>query len=117
MACSAVLLIESCTLLSNKGQLLYKQGEYSIYQKNLVSYYNASPDLYVQRNGKSYQINLNAFGKRIIPQEKIEHIAIRTINKDSVIVDCSGHLYDTLREEHFHLNITSIIDSLEKQKE
>lgn len=112
-----VLFMQSCTLFSDKGDLLYKQGDYSIYKKNLMSYYNASPDLYVQTANGEIKINLNAFGKRSIPQEKIDDITINEINADSVIIHfTTADSTALIKEESISINITRAIDSIASQK-
>lgn len=113
MTIAITTLLNGCFLFSNKGELLYQKGKYSIRKKNLVSYYQASPDLFVQTAGREIRINLNAFGKRRIPQEKIDSIVIRETDADAVII----HFITTdssalVKEEYISLNITKVIDSI-----
>lgn len=103
----------ACVLFNEEGELLYKQGRYSIYKKNLISYYNASPDLIVATDKGNIKINLNAFGKRTIPQEKINKISITEINKDSIQIHFTS--FDTAllqKHEYISLNVQRTIDSI-----
>lgn len=107
------LIFFSCNLFSSEGDLIYRQGRYSIYKKNLISYYNASPDLVVSTNNGDIKINLNAFGRRTIPQEKISSTIINEINADSI--EISFTTSDTslpVKEEFISLNVTHAIDSI-----
>ena len=62
----AGLFFTAIILFSCQGDLLYKDGKYSIRKKNIVSYYQASPDLFVKTDKGEVKINLNGFGKRLI---------------------------------------------------
>lgn len=107
------LIFFSCNLFSSEGDLIYRQGRYSIYKKNLISYYNASPDLVVSTNNGDIKINLNAFGRRTIPQEKISSTIINEINADSIEICFTAS--DTslpVKEEFISLNVTHAIDSI-----
>jgi len=109
-------ILNGCLLFSSKGELLYEKGRYSIRKKNLVSYYQASPDLFVQTADREIKINLNAFGKRRIPQEKIAGITINEINADSVIIHfTTADTSAFIKEEYISLNITRAIDSIAAQ--
>ena len=103
----------SCFLFSSEGELLYTKGKYSIRKKNLVSYYNASPDLFVATDKGPVKINLNGFGNREIPQEKITGIEIQEINSDSIQLYFSTT--DTLartKNEIISLNVKYAVDSI-----
>lgn len=100
-------------LCSCQGDLLYKDSKYSIRKKNIVSYYQASPDLFVNTDKGEVKINLNGFGKRLIPQEKIAGITITNITDDSVQIHFTAS--DTalrIREEFIGVNIKYAVDSI-----
>ena len=59
------------TLGSCRGDLLYKEGKYSIRKKNIVSHYQASPDLFVKTDKGEVKINLNGFGNRLIARFRL----------------------------------------------
>jgi hypothetical protein len=107
------VVFNSCFLLDDSGEILYSKDIYTIRKKNLFSYYKASPDLFVATDKGEIKINLNAFGKINIAQEKITHIDIRQITPDSVDIYCSTN--DTtvaMKEEIFHINIKKAVDSI-----
>ncbi len=111
------VVFNSCFLLDNSGEILYSKDIYTIRKKNLFSYYKASPDLFVATDKGEIKINLNAFGKINIAQEKITHIDIRQITQDSVDIYCSTN--DTkvaMKEEVFHVNIKKAVDSILQQQ-
>lgn len=117
MSINIIMLLSGCFLFSSKGELLYEKGRYSIRKKNLVSYYQASPDLFVKNDEQEIRINLNAFGKRLIAQEKIDSISITNITIDSLAVYFSTK--DTTRpvtEECITFNITKVIDSIKHNR-
>ena len=100
-------------LCSCCGDLLYKKGKYRIRKKNIVSYYQASPDLFVQTVKGKVKINLNGFGKRLIAQEKITGITIKDITEDSVQIHFTAS--DTtlgVKEEFIGVNIKYALDSI-----
>ncbi|CAN5822898.1 hypothetical protein BH10BAC2_BH10BAC2_38040 [soil metagenome] len=107
-----------CFLFSNDGELLYQQGRYSIRKKNLVSYYNASPDLFVQTVKGDIKINLNGFSKRLIPQEKISTVSIAAINADSISIHfTTKDSFAKIKEEWIIVNVTKVIDSIAIKKQ
>ncbi len=109
---TAIFFITSI-LCSCRGDLLYKEGKYSIRKKNIVSYYQASPDLFVQTDKGEVKINLNGFGKRLIAQEKITGISITNITDDSVQIHFTAS--DTalrIKEEFIGVNIKYAVDSI-----
>jgi hypothetical protein len=109
-------ILNGCFLFSSKGELLYENGRYSIRKKNLVSYYQASPDLFVHTADREIKINLNAFGERRIPQEKIAGITINEINADSVMIHfTTADSTALIKEEYISINITKAIDSIAAQ--
>lgn len=106
-------IFSGCNLFSSEGDLIYKQGKYSIYKKNLISYYNASPDLIVATDKGNVKINLNGFGRRTIPQEKINTVSITEINSDSIQIRFTTA--DTLlhaKQETISLNVKLAVDSI-----
>ena len=108
-----VLFFTAAILGSCRGDLLYKEGKYSIRKKNIVSYYQASPDLFVKTNKGEVKINLNGFGKRLIAQEKITGITITNITNDSVQIHFTAS--DTalrVKEEFIGVNIKYTLDSI-----
>ena len=110
---TAGLFFTSTVLCSCQGDLLYKDGKYSIRKKNIVSYYQASPDLFVKTDKGEVKINLNGFGKRLIAQEKITSIAITNITGDSVQIHFTAS--DTalrVKEEFIGVNIKYAVDSI-----
>ena len=109
----AGLFFTSTVLCSCQGDLLYKDGKYSIRKKNIVSYYQASPDLFVKTDKGEVKINLNGFGKRLIAQEKITGIAITNVTDDSVQIHFTA-TDSTLqvKEEFIGVNIKYAVDSI-----
>lgn len=106
-----------CLLFDSQGELIYQQGKYAIRKKKLLSYYNASPDLIVSTGKTTVKINLNAFGKRQIPQEKIDHVQMVQVNADSLQIIFSSN--DTTRrftKESISLNVTRAVDSILQMK-
>ena len=110
---TAGLFFTAIFLCSCQGDLLYKNGKYSIRKKNIVSYYQASPDLFVKTDKGEVKINLNGFGKRLIAQEKITGIAIKNITADSVQIHFTAS-DSTLqvKEEFIGVNIKYAVDSI-----
>jgi hypothetical protein len=109
----AVFFFTAIILSSCRGDLLYKKGKYSIRKKNIVSYYQASPDLFVNNDKGEVKINLNGFGKRLIAQEKITGIIITNITDDSVQIQFTAS--DTslqIKEEFIGVNIKYAVDSI-----
>lgn len=103
-----VILFSNC-----RGELLYKDDKFSIRKKNIVSYYQASPDLFVKTEHGEVKINLNGFGKRLIPQEKINKVTITNITDDSVQIHFTAS--DTtlrVKEEFIGVNIKYAVDSI-----
>ncbi len=106
------LILGSCS-----GDLLYKEGKYSIRKKNIVSYYQASPDLFVKTDKGEVKINLNGFGKRLIAQEKITGITITNITDDSVQIHfTAGDSTLQVKEEFIGVNIKYAVDSILAKK-
>lgn len=106
-----------CFLFESRGELIYQEGKYSIRKKNLVSYYNASPDLYVQTEKGEVKINLNGFGKRLIAQEKIATAEIYEIGDDFLQIhfttnDTSG----PFKDEYISFNVRRTVDSIVNMK-
>ncbi|MEO9211484.1 MAG: hypothetical protein ABI208_10315 [Ginsengibacter sp.] len=100
-------------LFSCQGKVLYQNGNYTIRKKNLVSYYKASPDLFVKTLQGDVKINLNGFGERLIPQEKINDISITEINDDSILIQFISNDYNLpIREEFVSLNVKHAVDSI-----
>ena len=102
------VLICSC-----RGDLICKKGKYSIRKKNIVSYYQASPDLFVNTEKGEVKINLNGFGKRQIAQEKITGITITDITNDSIQIHFTAS-DSTLKvkQEFIGVNIKYAVDSI-----
>ncbi len=97
----------------NTGKLLYKAGKYSIRKKNIVSYYKASPDLFVDTGSGEVKINLNRFGKRLIPQEKITTITIAQVANDSILIHFStSDTHIKIKDEFIGVNIKRVVDSI-----
>lgn len=83
-----------------------------------MSYYNASPDLFVKTGEREVRINLNGFGKRLIPQEKITHVEINEITKDSLqIVFNASDTSLSYQREIINLNVTYAVDSILKMQQ
>ena len=114
---TAGLFFSAIALCSCAGDLLYKQGKYSIRKKNIVSYYQASPDLFVKTDKGEVKINLNGFGKRLIAQEKITGIIITNITNDSIQIHFTAS-DSTLqvKEEFIGVNIKYAVDSILSKK-
>ena len=107
------LIFTASVLCSCHGELLYKDSKYCIRKKNIVSYYQASPDLFVSTDKGEVKINLNGFSKRLIAQEKITGITITNITGDSVQIHFSTS--DTalqVKEEFIGVNIKYAVDSI-----
>lgn len=107
------LFFTALFLCSCRGDLLYKEGRYSIRKKNIVSYYQASPDLFVNTDRGEVKINLNGFGKRLIAQEKITAVTITNVTDDSVQIQFTAS--DTslqVKEEFIGVNIKYAVDSI-----
>lgn len=107
------LFFLTSVLFSCRGKLLYKEGKYSIRKKNIVSYYQASPDLFVHTDKREVKINLNGFGKRLIAQEKITDVTIRNVTPDSIQIHFTAN-DSTLKvkEEFIGVNIKYAVDSI-----
>jgi len=113
----AGLFFTAIVLCSCRGDLLYKDSKYSIRKKNIVSYYQASPDLFVKTDKGEVKINLNGFGKRLIAQEKITGITITNITEDSLQIHFTAS-DSTLqvKEEFIGVNIKYAVDSILAKK-
>ena len=110
-------LFAGCFIFNDEGKLLYKKGKYSIRKKTLMSYYQASPDLFVATDKGEVKINLNGFGKREIPQEKITGIEIKEINEDSIQIYFTAT--DTqllIKNEAIGVNVKYAVDSIQALK-
>lgn len=116
----AVLLsaiLPGCFIFSSEGELLYTKGKYTIRKKNLMSYYKASPDLFVTTEKGEVKINLNGFGKTEIAQEKITGIEIKEINEDSIQIYFTAT--DTqllIKNETIGVNVKYAVDSIQALK-
>ncbi len=109
----SVAFCNGCFIFSDKGELLYQQGKYSIRKKNLMSYYQASPDLFVATDKGEVKINLNGFGNREIAQEKITGIALHEITSDSVqIYFTTTDAQAPVKNEVIGVNIKYAVDSI-----
>jgi hypothetical protein len=74
-----------------------------------VSYYLASPNLYVKHNGKQIKINLNGKGtKPTIPQEKIDAVTIDEIGTDSIHITFTSTQVPQI--EHINLRLSKAIE-------
>ncbi len=110
-------IIPGCFIFSSEGELLYTKGKYTIRKKNLMSYYKASPDLFVATEKGEVKINLNGFGNIEIPQEKITGIEIKEINNDSIQIYFTAT--DTqllIKNEIIGVNIKYAVDSIQAMK-
>ena len=104
-------------LWSCRGDVLYKDSKYTIRKKNIVSYYQASPDLFVNTDKGEVKINLNGFSKRLIAQEKITGITISKVTDDSVQIHFTAS--DTVlrvKEEFIGVNVKYAVDSILAKK-
>lgn len=102
-----------CFIFDKEGELLYQKGKYSIRKKNIISYYQASPDLFVATDKGEVKINLNGFGKRQIAQEKITHIELKEINNDSIQIYFSTTDKEApVKNETISVNIKYAVDSI-----
>ena len=104
--------LQSCWLFQSEGRVILQQGNYVIREKKLFSYYQASPDLIVTTDSGTAKINLNGFGKIVIPQEKIDSAAIQETGKDTLAIylyqrDTSGMI-----EEVIFVPIRYAVDSI-----
>lgn len=82
-----------------------------------MSYYKASPDLFVATEKGEVKINLNGFGNIEIPQEKITGIDIKEINNDSIQIYFTAT--DTqllIKNEIIGVNIKYAVDSIQAMK-
>ncbi|MFZ4056557.1 MAG: hypothetical protein ACOYKE_00390 [Ferruginibacter sp.] len=105
--------ITGCFFFESKGKLLFKEGKYSIRKKNLVSYYNTSPDLFIETPKGAVKINLNGYGTRKIPQEKITTIRLLEITPDSIqLFFSSTDVNAREKAETFMLNTKKLADSV-----
>ena len=106
----------SCDLFS-KGELLYSKGKYTIRKKNLMSYYLASPDLFVKTNNGEVKINLNPYSKNKIAQEKITGTEINEINADSIQIHfTSKQPSQGIQSQFIYLNVKQAVDSIQSGK-
>ena len=108
-----ILIAASC-----KTEPIYLNGKYSIYKKKLMSYYAASPDLFVKTDSGTAKINLNPFSGNHIPQEKIEMIEITEVGNDSVnICFTAQKAPESLTvKDSFGVNIKYCLDSILSKK-
>ncbi len=103
-----------CFIFSNEGEQLYSKGKYRITKKNLMSYYLASPDLYVKTEKGEVRINLNPYGeKNRMAQEKITSIEIKEITKDSLqIYFFSNDTSYNIKSQKIEINVKKAVDSI-----
>lgn len=101
-------------LVGCKDNPIFQKGRYSISKKKLVSYYSASPDLYVKTDSGTAKINLNPFYVNHIPQEKIETISLTEVGKDSIYLVFGRSAKNGLPAEadSFGINIKYCVDSI-----
>lgn len=108
-----IIFLIAAISISCKGDLLYKEGKYSIRKKNIVSYYKSSPDLFVETDNGEVKINLNGFGKSLIPQEKITGVTIEKVNNDSVQIHFTASDSSLkVKNEFIGVNIKYAVDSI-----
>lgn len=107
-----ILIMPGCFLFEQEGKLILQKGKYTIRQKPLVSYYKASPDLFVATEKGTVKINLNGFGKIIIPQEKITSASIREIGKDTIEIYFSSTDTTQQNQELIIVPVTYAVDSI-----
>ena len=109
-----ILSLISCNIFSDKGDVLFSKGKYTIAKKKLMSYYLASPDLYVKTERGEVKINLNPYaGKNRMAQEKISNVEIKEISNDSIQIDFISH--DTLYRyprQTIYINVKKAVDSI-----
>ena len=96
---------------------IYSDDKYTIQLKPIVSYYQASPDLIVKTDSGDFKVNLNGFGKALIPQEKIGGVTLTKVTVDSLIIHfVADTSFKQAKEEWFYLNIPNAIDTAKKYK-
>ncbi len=79
-----------------------------------MSYYLASPDLYVKTEKGEVRINLNPYGeKNRMAQEKITSIEIKEITKDSLqIYFFSNDTSYNIKSQKIEINVKKAVDSI-----
>lgn len=112
--CFLLISAAGCYIFSNEGKQLYSKGKYTIKKKNLMSYYLASPDLFVKTAKGEVRINLNPYGnKDRMAQEKISSIEIKEITNDSLQIDFFSN--DTsyyIKSQRIGINVKLAVDSI-----
>ncbi len=105
----------SSDLFSSEGETLYTKGRYTIKKKNLMSYYLASPDLYVKTDKGKVKINLGGYSnKNRIAQEKISSVEINEISNDSIQIHFTSNdtASNTIKSQIINLNVKYALDSI-----
>ena len=109
-----LVLCPGCFILDNAGEQIYAKGKYTIRKKNILSYYNASPDLFVKTEKGEIKINLSPYAiSERMAQEKITEIEIRQINTDSIQIffSSSDSAYQ-VKKQVIPLNVKNAVDSI-----
>ena len=67
------------------SRVIYEDDKYRVQEfPFFMSYYQASPDLFVKTDTGTFRIKLSWFGKTIIPQERIQTVVLRPLTHDSL---------------------------------
>ncbi|MBA2250550.1 MAG: hypothetical protein H0W12_10230 [Chitinophagaceae bacterium] len=78
-----------------------------------MSYYLASPDLFVKTEKGEVKINLNPYGKKRIAQEKIVSVELNEITNDSIqIIFFSNDTSHDFKTQVINLNVKQATDSI-----
>jgi hypothetical protein len=108
--------IASCVFFSDRGEQLFAKGRYTIYKKNLMSYYLASPDLFVKTEKGEVKINLNPYSVKRFPQEKISSVEINEITSDSIQIHFISKDTSNIQSQIINLNVKQAVDSIQAGK-
>ena len=89
-------------------RVIYEDDKYKVQDFPLfMSYYQASPDLFVKTDSGTYRIKLSWFGKTIIPQERVSSVVLRPLTHDSLSINLiADTIWKKEPQQNFTINVS-----------